>query len=571
MSVSDAAESRGILASSAVMATGTVVSRASGYVRNILLAVAIGNELHADLFNIGNTIPNMLYILLAGGVFNAVLVPQLVRAQKNDPDGGEAYTNRVITLALLFLGAVTILLVIAAPLVMRLYLNGSYDAPALAAQRDSAIAFARYCLPQVFFYGMFVLLGQVLNARGRFGPMMWAPIANNAISILVLVLYLFWFGALPAADSCSAYTGTQELVLGGGATLGIAAQVLILLPVLRAAGVRFNPRYDFRGSGLGHTLRLGIWTVLFVVVNQVAYTVVVRLASGGTVANAACGHHHHHQGTHVAQAVDATGYTVYAAAFLFVMVPHAIITVSLATAILPRLSAKAADGDLTGLAGTLAGTLRTALAVVVPFAFGLPLLAYDAAKVLFGYGATATTFDHYVPSMILFGPGIVFFTVHYLMLRGFYALELNRTVFYIQCAIGVTNIVVAILLVHQATAAQTSPALVIAYGASYVLGSAVSYAILRGRLGGLETPALVRFGVRLLIAAAVSTGVAWAVGRVLPGHTDDVSHVLAALRVVVLGGIDVGLFLLLARVMRIREVTNVLDTVIRRMPGARAS
>ncbi|HEY3530819.1 MAG TPA: murein biosynthesis integral membrane protein MurJ [Nocardioides sp.] len=570
--MSDAAESRGILASSAVMATGTVFSRASGYVRNLLLAVAIGNELHADLFNIGNTIPNMLYILLAGGVFNAVLVPQLVRAQKTDPDGGEAYTNRVITLALLFLGAVTILLVIAAPLVMKLYLNGSYDDPALAAQRDSAIAFARYCLPQVFFYGMFVLLGQVLNARGRFGPMMWAPIANNVIAILVLVLYLFWFGALPATDSCTAYSGTQELVLGGGATLGIAAQVLILLPVLRAAGVRFSPRYDFRGSGLGHTLRLGIWTVLFVVVNQIAYTVVVRLASGGT-ARSACEqvarHHHAHQAIH--HATDATGYTVYAAAFLFVMVPHAIITVSLATAILPRLSAKAADGDLPGLAGTLSATLRTALVVVVPFALGLPLLAYDAAKVLFGYGATATTFDHYVPSMILFGPGIVFFTVHYLMLRGFYALELNRTVFFIQCAIGATNVVVAILLVRQATAAQTSPALVIAYGASYVLGSAVSYAILRGRLGGLETPALVRFVVRLLIAAGVSTAVAWAVGRILPGHTDDVSHVLAAVRVLVLGAIDVGLFVALARVMRIGEVTTLLDPVIRRISGARGS
>jgi putative peptidoglycan lipid II flippase len=242
---------------------------------------------------------------------------------------------------------------------------------------------------------------------------------------------------------------------------------------------------------------------------------------------------------HVAS--DATGYTVYAAAFLFVMVPHAIVTVSLATAILPRLSAKAANGDLTGLAGTLAGTLRTALAVVIPFALALPLLAYDAAKALLGYGATATTFDHYVPSLILFGPGIVFFTVHYLMLRGFYALELNRTVFFIQCAIGATNVVMAILLVHEATAAQTSPALVIAYGSSYMLGS------------------------------AVSTAIAWAVGQALPGHTDDVSHVLAAVRVVVLGGIDLVLFLLLARVMRISEVTTIVETVMRRIPGVRAS
>jgi putative peptidoglycan lipid II flippase len=415
-----------------------------------------------------------------------------------------------------------------------------------------------------------VLLGQVLNARGRFGPMMWAPIANNAISIVVLVLYLFWFGALPEGEGCSAFTRTQELVLGGGATLGIAAQVLILLPVLKAAGVSFRPRFDFRDSGLGHTLRLGIWTVLFVIVNQVAYTVVVRLASGGT-ARSSCQDLAGHAARQAEQVSAATGYTVYAAAFLFVMVPHAIITVSLATAILPRLSAKAADGDLPGLAGTLAGTLRTALAVVIPFALALPLLAYDAAKVLFGYGATSTTFDHYVPSIILFGPGIVFFTVHYLMLRGFYALELNRTVFFIQCAIGVTNVVLAILLVHEATAAQTSPALVIAYGSSYVLGSAVSYLLLRGRLGGLETPALLRFVVRVLIAAGISTLVAWAVGRVLPGHADDVSHVLAASRVVLLGGIDLALFLVLARAMRIQEVTSVVETLVRRIPGARSS
>jgi putative peptidoglycan lipid II flippase len=561
--MSDISETRGILASSAVMASGTIVSRMSGYVRNLLLAAAIGNELHADLFNIGNTIPNMLYILLAGGVFNAVLVPQLVRAQKGDPDGGEAYTNRVITLALLFLGVVTVLLVIAAPLVMRLYLNSAYDCADLSAQRDSAIAFARYCLPQIFFYGMFVLLGQVLNARGRFGPMMWAPIANNVIAILVLVLYLVWFGPLAPGQGHAPYTATQELVLGGGATLGIAVQVLVLIPYLRAAGVRFRARYDFRHSGLGHTLRLGLWTVLFVVVNQVAYTVVVRLASGGT-APSGCGHHAHAPS-------DGTGYTVYAAAFLFVMVPHAIITVSLATAILPRLSAKAADGDLTGLAGTLAGTLRTALAIVIPFAFLLPLVAYDAAKVLFGYGATATTFDHYVTSMILFGPGVVFFTVHYLMLRGFYALELNRLVFFVQCGIAATNVVVAVLLVSRATAAQTSPALVVAYGVSYVLGATVSYLLLRGRLGGLETPALVRFLVRLFLATIVSTAAAWGLGRLLPGAGDDVSHVMAGVRLVLLGTIDLAIFVLLARAMRLREVTTVLDTALSRFAGPRDS
>jgi putative peptidoglycan lipid II flippase len=262
---------------------------------------------------------------------------------------------------------------------------------------------------------------------------------------------------------------------------------------------------------------------------------------------------------------------VYAAAFLFVMVPHAIITVSLATAILPRLSAKAADGDLNGLAGTLAGTLRTALAIVIPFAFLLPLVAYDAAKVLFGYGATATTFNHYVTSMILFGPGVVFFTVHYLMLRGFYALELNRLVFFVQCAIAATNVVVALLLVSRATPAQTSPALVLAYLASYVLGATVSYLLLRSRLGGLETTVLVRFLVRLLIATLAATAAGWALGRLLPGREDDVTHLLAGVRVVLVGAIDVAIFVVLARALRLREVTTVLDTVVHRFTGARNS
>src|SRR3954451_17473139 len=178
------------------MAAGTVVSRLSGFVRTSLLAAALGTGLHADIFNVANTLPNMLYILLAGGVFNAVLVPQLVRAMKNNADGGEAYTNRVITLAALFLAGVTAVLVLAAPLLMRLFLSPDFFTPQLAPQRESVIAFARYCLPQVFFYGMFVLVGQVLNARGSFGPMMWAPIANNVISVVVPGAYLWTFGAV---------------------------------------------------------------------------------------------------------------------------------------------------------------------------------------------------------------------------------------------------------------------------------------------------------------------------------------------------------------------------------------
>ena len=545
-----------LLASSAVMAAGTAVSRFSGYLRSLLLAAALGNLLHADLFTIGNTVPNMLYILLAGGVFNAVLVPQLVRSMRNDADGGEAYTNRVITLSALFLAAVSVVLVAAAPWVMSVFLSSDYDKPELADQRDSIVAFARFCLPQVFFYGMFALVGQVLNARRRFGPMMWAPIANNLVSIAVLVGYLVHYGPVAKADVAAAYSPGQEAWLGLGATAGIAVQLLVLLPFLRAAGFHYRPRFDFRGTGLGHTLRLGVWTVLFVIVNQVAYAVVVRLASGGTT----------HGGS--SARADATGYTVYANTFLIVMVPHAIVTVSLATAMLPLLSSQAGALDLEGLGASLARVLRTALAVVLPFAVLLPVVAPDLATILWKYGGASSTYDLYILSLSLFGIGVVFFTVHYLVLRGFYALERNRTVFLIQCAVAATNIVVAVVLVARTDAEHTAPALVVAYAASYVVGSAVSYLVLRRVLGagsaGLGTPELVRFLVRLAIVTAVATAVALALALLLPGR-DEPSHVGALVRLVLVAGADVGVFLVLARVFRLAEVTDVLDTVTRRV------
>lgn len=552
-------ERRSVLSSTAVMAAGTVLSRGTGFVRAALLAAALGAYLHADLFNIANTIPNMLYILLAGGVFNAVLVPQLVRAMKNDPDGGEAYTNRIVTLAALFLGVVTVLMVVAAPLLMRIFLSGEYWTPELAEQRQSAIDFARYTLPQVFFYGMFVLLGQVLNARGRFGPMMWAPITNNVISIFVLVVYLFVFGPAAKQDS-SAYTTEQELLLGLGATLGIVVQMLVLVPYLRKAGYTYRPRFDFRNSGLGHTLRLGTWTVLFVIVNQIAYSVVVRLASEGAASGLA------------GEGDPGTGYTIYSQSYLLVMVPHAVVTVSLATAILPRLSARAADADLTGVSRSLASALRTALAVIVPFAMLVPLVARDLANTVYGWGAASEAYPDYVMPLTLFGAALVFFTVHFLMLRGFYSLEQTRRVFWIQCVIAATNIGLAVLVTRALAGRDVAAGLVAAYLGAYAVGATVSYLVLRRTLGGLETPRLVGFAGRLLVAAAVATAVAWAAQAGLDAvWADGDDKVRAVTGLAVVGLVDVAAYLVLARLLRIDEVTSVIGLVTSKLGRGRAA
>ncbi|MGN6162494.1 MAG: murein biosynthesis integral membrane protein MurJ [Marmoricola sp.] len=544
-------QQRSMLGSSAVMAAGTVVSRLSGFVRNGLLVAAIGNELHGDVFNIANTVPNMLYILLAGGVFNAVLVPQLIRAMNNDRDGGEAYTNRVITLAGLFLAGATTLLVVAAPLVMRLFLDGSYYSAACSAQRHSVIVFAEYCLPQVFFYGMFVLVGQVMNSRGSFGPMMWAPIANNIVSVAVLALYLVAYGSASSGN----YSGGEELLLGLGSTLGIAAQLLVLLWYLPKTGFRYRPRWDFRGTGLGHTLRLGIWTVLFVIVNQVAFTVVVRLASAGTATAGTCGGHSN----------SGTGFTIYSLAYLLVMVPHSIITVSFATAALPKLSDQAATYRFAALGREISSTLRTTFAAVLPMLAILPVVAADLANITYGYGASAHTSDLFVPSLSLFALGQFFFTIHYLMLRGFYALEQNRRVFWIQCVVAGVNVIAAIALTRGVAAEQESPRLVIAYTLSYVAGALLTTLQLRRQLPTLETRRVIRFGVRLTVATAIATGVAWlalhGLHALLPGDR----KIVALVRLVVVGAVDLGAMVLIARAMRIEEITDVVAGIRRRI------
>jgi putative peptidoglycan lipid II flippase len=536
-----------ILASSAVMAAGTVFSRASGFIRSALLVAALGAAIRGDLFSIANTLPNMVYILLAGGIFNAVLVPQLVRRIKEDPDGGDAYARRVITLSALFLGTVTVLLVVLAPALLGLYLDDRYREPDRAAHLESIVDLTRWCLPQVFFYGMYVLIGQVLNARGRFGPMMWAPIANNVLSIAMLVTYLVVWG--PVGDGPQRYEPldtSQEVLLGLGSTLGIVAQFLVLLPYLRASGFVYRPRFDFRDPELRKTLSLGSWTVLFVVVTQAAYLVVVKLASGGT-------------------ADGGTGYTVYANSLLIMMVPHSIVTVSLATAILPRLSSFAHEDRLGELGSTVGSTLRTSLALVLPFAVLLPVVAGDVAGFAFGWAGGEDTAASFAPTLALFGPALAFFTVHYFMLRGFYAMEMTRLVFFIQLAVSGTNVLVATLLVPARPPEETAPMLVVAYLTSYAVGAGISFVLLRRTVGGLETPQLLRFLVRMSLVLVAAVAAAWSVELALAGLGERPGPLVGLVRggasaltglVVVLGG---------ARLLRVREVTSLVDIVAARL------
>ncbi|MFF5945819.1 murein biosynthesis integral membrane protein MurJ, partial [Streptomyces althioticus] len=298
----------GLLKSSAVMAAGTLVSRLTGFVRSALIVSALGLGFLGDSFQVAYQLPTMIYILTVGGGLNSVFVPQLVRSMKEDEDGGEAFANRLLTLVMVALAALTALAMFAAPLLVRMISNPVASNP---AANEVAVTFTRYFLPSIFFMGIHVVMGQVLNARGKFGAMMWTPVLNNIVIIVTLGMFIWVYGT--SAHSHMTVTNIPpqgQRLLGVGVLLGLVVQALAMIPYLRETGFRIRPRFDWRGHGLGKAAALAKWTFLFVLANQAGAMIVTQLS---TAAGKESG-------------VSGTGFAAYANAQLIWGLPQAIIT-----------------------------------------------------------------------------------------------------------------------------------------------------------------------------------------------------------------------------------------------------
>ena len=539
----------GIARASAWMALGTIFSRITGAMRLLLLLWVVGKSLNADIFSIANTIPNALYILVAGGIFNVVLVPQLVRAMKRDPDGGDAYAHRVITLGLVVLAGATALLVIAVPVLVRLFFDSSLFAPGLEQAQDSARLLMWLCMPQVFFYGVFVLVGQVLNARGRFGPMMWAPIVNNVVACGVLVLYAVLFGK---SDGDKGFSTSEAMLLGIGSSVAIALQALVLIPYLRQAGFHFKPRFDFRGVGLGHTFRLGVWTLLFVLANQIAYVVVARLGSSATTEGSRTGE-------------DAAGAAVYDLGFLVSQVPHGVITVSLATAIIPLLSGLAADREYGRFRVELGRTVRIALVIIVPLAIAVACLGQQVATIANLTGNLADGTESIGWTIQAFAIAMVAFTIHYMMLRGFYANEDTRTPFFIQVVIAAVNIATAIAFTAMVDPARVAMVLALSYGVAYVVGSILSTTILARSVGSVIDREMVVFTGKLVLAGLVAAAAMLAIAAGLESAGLDPTEPSGGLPTALVAGVGGAIaYVIAARLLRMEQLAYLVKTLRRR-------
>ncbi|MFI9748083.1 murein biosynthesis integral membrane protein MurJ [Streptomyces sp. NPDC052494] len=524
------------LRSGALMAAGSLVSRATGFVRAAVVAAALGAAAVADGYAVGNSVPTIVYMLLLGGALNAVFVPELVKAAKEHEDGGAAYTDRLLTLCALALSVLTAAAVFAAPLIVDTYTDYT------GAQREMTVAFARTCLPQILFLGLFTLLGQVLNARGRFGAMMWTPVLNNVVVVAVFGLFL-------VASDGGELTSGETALLGWGTTAGIAVQALALVPSLRAAGFRWRPRFDFRGSGLAAPLRAAGWLVLLVLTNQGAYWVTTWLATSSGSDTSGGG-----------------GLAAYNNAYLLWTVPHGIITVSLVTALLPRMSGAAADGDLAGVRRDVAYAQRTSAAAVVPAACALLALAVPLMTVVFGYGETG---DDDVRAMswilIAFAPGLVALSGQYVCTRAFYALRDTRTPFLLNLVIAGLNAGLSLAAYHYLPTHWAVAGMAAGYSLALWAGWALTAYVLGRRLRGTagggaagkraarESDGAGSALARLLVAAVPAAGY----GLLVADLTGAAGAVVAGLA----GGLTVlAVFALLARPLRLTETQALLAT-----------
>ncbi|WP_030715297.1 murein biosynthesis integral membrane protein MurJ [Streptomyces sp. NRRL F-2580] len=530
-----------VLRSGALMAAGSVVSRATGFVRSAVVVAALGVGMLGDGYAVANTVPNIIYMLLVGGALNAVFVPELVRAAKEHEDGGAAYTDRLLTACTAALVALTAVAVLAAPLIISTYTDYS------GAQESTTVALARYCLPQILFYGLFTLLGQVLNARGRFGAMMWTPVLNNFVIIAVFGLFLY-----VSHDATDGLTAGETRLLGLGTTAGIVVQALALVPSLRAARFRWRPRFDWRGSGLGRPLRNAGWLVMLVLTNQIAYWVVTRLSTTAGVQADLAG-------------LPGAGYAAYSNAYQLWIVPQGIITVSLVTALMPRMSAAASDGELATLRGDISYALRSSAALVVPAAALFAALAPWVMGSVFEYGRTdAAGIEVMAGMLIAFAPGLVAFSAQYVLSRGFYALSDTRTPFFLNLVIAALNAGLSAAAYFLLSPRWAVTGMAAASSVAFLAGAAVTAYTLSRRLGprtGTRTErraTAVRTHLRLLVACAPAAAAAYAAARAAEGLGDfaAVGAGTAALALVVV---------LLAGPLHLTEITDLLDSLRRKV------
>jgi putative peptidoglycan lipid II flippase len=480
---------------SALLASGTLVSRALGFISAAALAWAIGQTGQgANAFAIANQLPNNIYAIIAGGLLSAVLVPQIVRAAHHD-DGGQTFVNRLVTLGIVAFLGVTLLATLCAPLLVALY-AGQGGTALKGGGVALAVSFAYWCLPQIFFYALYSLLGEVLNARGVFGPFTWAPVLNNVVAIAGLIAFAVLFGVAPAHRDPASWDSAKIALLAGSATVGVTAQAVILIAFWRRTGLRYRPDFRWRGVGLASTGRAAAWTFGMILITQLAGIVQSQVA--------------------VSAGVNDPSVAVLRTSWLIFMLPHSIVAVSIATAYFTRMSGHARDGRIDLLRDDLSTSLRTIIlliagAGVALAAAAVPFAAFFARDTREVIGISGVLLAYLL--------GLVPFSTQFLVQRTFYALGDTRTPFFVQL-IQSTLFVAGALIVLLVPPSGIAAGIAIVTSVAGTVQALVLISLLRRRLGGIDGVRVVRrfavYALATLPAAVVGLFVLWCLGGLAP-------------------------------------------------------
>lgn len=514
------------------MAMATLASRAAGFVRLVVLASALGlGSRLFDSYNVANTLPNAVYELVVGGAMASVVVPLLARAALTEPDDGVVYAQRLLSLIVYGLGAIAVMALLLAPRLIDILTPGF-----TGEQRDLAVVFSRYFLPQILFYGVSATAGAVLNVRGRFAAPMWAPLVNSLIVIAVGVVYVVVGGA----TSMAALSATDLLLLGVGTTAGVFAQMVLVMWALARSGFALRPRLDPRGIGIRRIGRLGGWVLVSVAAAQLLLTAATRTASIS----------------------GPGGISAYQNAFAVFQMPFAVIALSVMTAMLPRLSSSAARFDHTQITEDLSRAVRLAVVALAPVAAAMLVLGPQIATLLFAYGRSSPSAITLLGAVVAaFGVALVPFTGYMILQRGFYALQDTKTPALITAGVTVVGVAGCLASSRLLPSADIVVGIPLAFAAAYTVGLIAAATILRRRLGRIDGHRLLRTHAQAAIATGIAGSCSALTAYALTHATG--SHAGTALITLATAGlIGAAVYVAVARLVRITELRQLAATAL---------
>ncbi|GAA1416577.1 murein biosynthesis integral membrane protein MurJ [Catellatospora coxensis] len=535
-------EHRGAAGNSAMMAVGSLVSRGTGFLRTAVMVAAVGTYALGDAYTTAQIFPGMIYELLLGGILSSVLVPMLVRARKNDADRGQAFTQRLLTLTVIVLGITTVLAVICAPLLALAYASGTPQ-----AYQDLITSLSYLMLPTIFFYGLTGLCSAVLNTRGRFAPPMWTPILNNLVVIGTGVVFLTIYHGDPVKNAAEVTRG-QILLLGGGVLLGIVVQAIGLMPALRGVGFRWRWRFDFAKLGLRSLGRVGGWMFCYVIVNQLALLVMFNLLNRTQD--------------------DGPGPIIYNNVFLLMMMAHGIVAVSIITALLPRMSAAAADGRAGDIAADLSRGIRMVSVVLAPIAVTYLVLALPIAIALFERGQVDRTASiETAPVLAMAGLALLPFAISQLFNFSYYSMQDTRTPALLNLPVITLRLSIQLGWWVAFAAATTAVGMMVGNAASYVFAAILSATLLKRRIGLIGLRRISITLGKVAVAALVAAGAGYGTVKLLfMGATQSSVSSFTAWVTLVAGGLVIcGVYGAAALVLKVSEVQDVVGMVRRKI------